>query len=179
MNPLADLTRSFRGWAEIVAGKPGASENFRTDGGGLTVAAITLLIAILLSLAAQAAAAGIPGPGQVLFGLLAQALTVSLLALVMARALKFLQLQIGLNTLLVPVLYALSYVFVLSVPLAVLGPNAGLLALLGLAVLIWRAGMVLARMKTGPAIAFALLCLIVLVVVPNALYMLLLLVPSA
>jgi hypothetical protein len=120
-----------------------------------------------------------PGPGQVLFGLLAQALTVWVMALVMAQALKFLKLRIGLNVLLVPVLYALSYMFVLSIPLALLGPNAGLIALFGLALLIWRAGMVLAGLKNGPAIAFALLCVIVLVVVPNALYMLLLLVPSA
>jgi hypothetical protein len=179
VNPFGDLTCSFRGWAEIVAGNTTAGSNFRTDSGGLVAAAVTLLIAILLSVAAQSAVVGMPGPGQVLFGLLEQALTVGLLALVMGRTLKFLKLRVGLNTLLVPVLYALSYMFVLSIPLALLGPNAGLIALFGLALLIWRAAMMLTGLKNGPAVALALLCVIVLVVVPNALYMLLLLTPPA
>ena len=48
----------------------------------------------------------------------------------------------------------------------------------GLGVLIWRAGAVLASMRTGVAVAFALLCLMVLVVVPNALYIVFLQIPS-
>ena len=65
-----------------------------------------------------------------------------------------------------------------NIPLVLLGPNVQLLAVLALALLIWRAGVVLGGMRNGVAIAFSLLCLMVLVVVPNALYMLFLVVPS-
>ena len=179
MNALADLTASFRGWAEILVGKPGAGDNFRTDRAGVVIASLTLLIAILLSVAAQSAVVGVPTLAQLVFGLIGQAITVGLLAFAMGRTLRFLRLNVGLNTLLVPVLYALSYMFVVSIPLTLIGPNAALIAVFGLGYLIYRAGRQLAGMKLGISVAFAVLCVIVLVVVPNALYMLLSLLPSA
>lgn len=178
MNPLGDLTLSFRGWAEIFAGKPSAGANFRTDVAGLAAAAAALLVAVLLSLAAQSVVIGMPGWPQIAFGLLGQAITVALLGVVVAQTLKFLQVRVVPNALLVPVLYALAYVFVLSIPLTLIGPNAALIAIFGLALMIWRAGTVLAGMRNGVSIAFAMLCVIVLVVVPNALYMLSALVPT-
>jgi hypothetical protein len=68
---------------------------------------------------------------------------------------------------------------VAAIPLAVIGPNATLIAVLGLGYLVYRAGRQLVGMNTPVSIAFAGLCVIVLVVVPNALYMLLSLLPSA
>ena len=140
MNPLAELTASFRGWSEILAGKPGAAQQFRTDTGGVVNAAIVLLIAILLSVTAQSAGAGVPTLAQFIFGLIGQAITIGLLAFVMARALRFLKVEVGLNVLLVPTLYALSYMFVVAIPLTLIGPNAALLAVLALGYLIYRAG---------------------------------------
>ncbi|MEO8757616.1 MAG: hypothetical protein ABI398_07675 [Devosia sp.] len=179
MTPLADLTNSFRGWAEIIAGKPTALDNFRISSSGFAVAAATLAIAILLSVAMQSAAAGLPSASQLIFGLLAQAITVALLGLAMRQMLRFLQIKIDLNALLIPTLYALAYVFVLAIPLTLIGPNAALIAMLGLGVLIYRLVRVAAAMKPGLSVAFATVCVIVLVVVPYALYMLLLLLPSA
>jgi hypothetical protein len=179
VHPLAELSASFRGWAEILADKPTASEYFRTGTGGLVAAAITLAIAILLSAAAQSAAMGLPSLGQVLFGLIGQAITMVALALAIGWVLRVLKLRVALNVLLVPALYALSYMFVLSVPLTVIGPNAALIAVFGLGVLLFFLGRRLGRMPTGISVAFAILCVIVLVVVPNALYMLASLFPSA
>ena len=88
----------------------------------------------------------------------------------MAQTLRFLRLQTPLLALLVPILYALGYALALAVPLTLAGPNAALIALVGLALLLYRAARVLADMPIGTSIAFAVLCLIVLVVVPNALY---------
>jgi hypothetical protein len=73
----------------------------------------------------------------------------------------------------------MAYMFVAAIPLALIGPGASLLAVLGVAVLIFLAGRVVAGMGNGIAAALALLCLLVLVVVPNALYMLFLQVPSS
>lgn len=178
MNPLGDLTRSFAGWTAIIAGRPEARDAFRTDAGGFLAAATTLAVAILLSLAAQSAGAGMPTLFQLLFAVAAQALTMTLLVVAVVRLLRFLRADVPPNVLLVPILYALAYAFVIGIPLTLLGPLA-LLVPLALAGLIWRAGMVMAGMSPVAALAVALACVIVLVVVPNALYMLLLLVPSA
>jgi len=178
MSPLGDLTRSFAGWTEIIAGKPTAREKFRVDAGGVLIAAATLGLAILLSLAAQSAGAGMPTLFQLLFAIVAQALTMTLLVAGVIRLLRFLNQPIAANVLLVPILYVLAYAFIVGIPLTLLGPLA-LLVPLALFGLIWRAGMVVGAMNVMPALAVALLCVIVLVVVPNALYMLLLLIPSA
>ena len=96
MNPLAELTASFTGWAAIIAGRPDAASHFRTDAAGVAFAAMTFLVAVLLSVAAQSAAVGMPSAGQLLFGLIAQGLTTVLLGLAMAWALKFLRLDVPL-----------------------------------------------------------------------------------
>ena len=178
MNPFAELRQSFRGWAEILAAKADAEKNFRPDFTGLLIALGWFIVAVLLSVAGQSAAIGMPSTIQIGFGLFAQAITLALLGIVMAQTLRFLKLEVPLNVLLVPVVYALAYMFVIAIPLALIGPNAALLAVLAVAYLIFCAGRTLARMKPGVAIAFALLCLIVLVVVPNALYIVLLQIPS-
>jgi hypothetical protein len=178
MNPLGDLARSFAGWTAIVAGRPEARDEFRTDGAGFATAAIILAIAILLSLAVQSAGAGMPTLFQLLFAVVAQALTMTLLVMGVIRLLRFLRVEVTPNVLLVPVVYVLAYAFVVGIPLTLLGPLALLVPLMLLG-LIWRAGMVVGGMKAMQSLAVALLCVIVLVVVPNALYMLLLLVPSA
>lgn len=179
MNPLADLTNSIRGWGEVVAGKPGAIANFRLRGSGPVIAFGWLLVAILLSVAVQSAAIGVmPSTPQLLLGLFGQAVTVAVLGVATAQTLHFLKLDVPLNTLFIPMVYALAYMFVVSVPLTLFGQVTGLLAIIGVAVLISRGAVVLAGMRTGVSIAFAIVCVIVLVVVPNALYILFLQIPS-
>lgn len=179
MNPVAELSASFRGWAGIVGGKADAGRYFHLQGPGPLIAYGWLLVAVLLSVAAQSAAVGVPSPAQLLFGLLGQAVTVGLLALVMAQTLRLIKAEIPLNVLLIPVVYALSYMFVVSVPLALLGPYVGILAILAVGYLIFAVARVLGKIAFSTAIAFALLCVIVLVVVPNALYIVSAAVPTA
>jgi hypothetical protein len=83
-----------------------------------------------------------------------------------------------MTVLFVPIVYVMALVQVMAIPLVLLGPNVQLLAVVVLGLLIFRAGTVIAGMRTGVAIAFTLLCLLVLVVVPNALYIVFLQVPS-
>ena len=179
MNPLADLADSLRGWGELLTGKPDAGRYFRTSAGGIAVAAGYFVLALLLGGAAQSAGAGMPDLAQVLFGLLAQAATIAILGVAMAQTLRFLNLGVPLATLLVPALYALAYSFALAVPLLLVGPGAGLIALVLLGVMLYRLGRGLAGMARGVAAAFAVLCVLVLVAVPNALYMLVSLLPQA
>lgn len=179
MNPVADLSESFRGWAEIVAGRDDAARRFRLTGSGPLVAYGWLLVAVLLSVAAQSVAVDrVPSIVQLLLGLVGQAITLGVLALVMAKTLHFIKLQVPLNRLLIPVVYALAYMFVVSVPLTLLGPYTGILAVLAVGYLIFAGARRLAGMGLSTAIAFAVLCVIVLVVVPNALYILLAEVPT-
>ena len=178
MNPVADLTRAWRGLALTVAGKPEAAGQFNPTRIGLVIALGWFLLAIILSAAAQSAVVGMPSMLQLGIGILIQAVTVAALALVTAQSFHFLRLDVPMTAIFVPIVYFMALVQVLAIPLSILGPNAQLLAVLALGVLIWRAGMVLVGMRMGVAIAFALLCLMVLVVVPNALYIVFLQIPS-
>ncbi len=178
MNPITDLTLAWRGLAMIVAGKREAASQFNPTRMGLVVALGWFLLAIILSAAAQSAAVGMPSLTQLGIGILIQAVTVAALALVTAQSFSFLRVDLPLTALFVPIVYFMALVQVLAIPLSLLGPNAQLIAGFALGVLIWRAGVVLAGMRNGVAIAFALLCLMVLVVVPNALYIVFLQFPS-
>jgi hypothetical protein len=178
VNPVNDLSQAWQGWAQIVAGRSHADRNFTPTLGGLAVAIFWFLVAVLLSTAAQSVAVGMPALEQVLFGLFGQALTLALLALAISQSLHFLKIQLPLTALLVPIVYGMALMFILAIPLTLAGPNVALIAVFGLAILIYRAGRVLADMRNGVAIAFALLCLMVLVVVPNALYIVFLQIPS-
>jgi hypothetical protein len=170
VNPITDLALAWRGLAMTVAGKREAASQFNPTRAGLVIALGWFLLAIMLSAAAQSAAVGMPSLAQLAIGVLIQAVTVAALALVTAQSFHFLRLGLPMTAIFVPIVYFMALVQVLAIPLSLIGPNAQLIAVFGLGVLIWRAGVVLANMRNGVAIAFALLCLMVLVVVPNALY---------
>lgn len=178
MNPSADLSRAWQGLAVIVAGRREAAALFSLTPQGLAVALGWFLLSLILSAAAQSIAAGIPSLLQLATGIFIQAVTVAVLAFATAQSLRFLKLSVPVITLLVPIVYFMALVQILAIPLNLMGPNAQLIAMLVLALLIWRAAAVLAGMGNGIALAYSLLCLLVLVVVTNALYMLLLALPS-
>ncbi len=178
MNPVTDLTLAWRGLALTVAGKPEAASQFNPTLAGLIIALGWFVLALILSAAAQSVAVGMPSVEQVAIGLLIQGVTVAALAVATVLSLHFLKLNVPMTQLFVPIVYFMALVQILAIPLVLLGPNVQLIAVLALALLIWRAGVVLGGMRNGIAIAFSLLCLMVLVVVPNALYMLFLVIPS-
>jgi hypothetical protein len=178
VNPITDLTQAWRGLALTLAGKREASMQFDPTLRGLVVAIGWLLLALILSAAAQSASVGLPSVTQLAIGIFIQAVTVAVLSVATAQSLHFLKLNVAMTVLFVPMVYFMALIQIFAIPLILLGPNTQLLAVLVLGLLIWRAARVLAGMRNGVAIAFALLCLMVLVVVPNALYMLFLVIPS-
>ena len=178
MNPIADLTEAWRGLALTAAGQPEAAAHFRPTRVGLFIALGWFALALLLVAAAQSVAVGMPGVDDVLAGFVIQGATVAALALVTSMSLRFLKLDVRVLQLLVPVVYFMGLVQIFAIPLVLLGPNVQLIAVLALVALIWRTGLVHGGMRGSIAFAFALLCLMVLVVVPNALYMLFLASPS-
>jgi hypothetical protein len=178
VTPVADLTQAWHGLALTIAGKPEAAAQFNPTRTGLVIALGWFLLAIILSAAAQSAAIGMPSVASLVIGILIQAVTVAALAVVTAQSFHFLRIEAPMTAHFVPIVYFMALVQILAIPLSILGPNAQLLAVVALGVLIWRAGMVLVGMRMGVAVAFALLCLMVLVVVPNALYIVFLQIPS-
>jgi len=178
VNPITDLTLAWHGLALTVVGKREATTQFNPTRSGLVVALGWLLLALLLSAAAQSMAVGMPSVMQLTIGIFIQTVTVAVLAVATAQSLHFLKLGLPMTELFVPMVYFMALVQVLAIPLVLLGPNTQLIAVFVLGLLIWRAGVVIAGMRNGVAIAFALLCLMVLVVVPNALYMLFVQIPS-
>jgi len=178
VNGLGDLTRAFRGWVQLLTGKPEAVRFFRLDYFGFVVAIGWYTAAVLLVVAVQSSAIGLPSVSSFLFGLFAQAVTIGVLGLAITQSLKFLKADVPPNRLLIPVLYALCFMFVVSIPLTLVSPGAGLIAVLAAGYPIYRAARQLAALPVRLAGALTLLCVIVLVVVPNALYIVFLQIPS-
>jgi hypothetical protein len=178
VNPVADLTAAWTGLALIVAGKPEAATQFAATLNGLAVAVGWFVLSLVLGAAAQSVAVGMPRLDQVLFGLGIQAATLAVLFWATVISLHFLKLTVSPLGLFVPIVYILALMQVFAIPLILLGPNVQILAVLAAAVMVGRAGKVLAGMNTGSSIAFAFLSLMVLVLVPVALYMLFLQIPS-
>ena len=178
MNPAGELAASFAGWSEIIAGKPDAERHFALTRRGLAVAMLWFVVAILLAAAARSVT-GFPSLVQVMLGLIAELVTLALVGVGIQQSLRRLQVAAATERLLVPATYALAYMFVVSIPLQLISAGLGLIALVLVAAMIARAGQVLCGLKTGPALAVAGVCLLVLVVVPAGLYIVLSLFPSA
>ena len=177
MNP--DLGNSIRGWSAIVAGRGDTAAHFRVDRGGILIALGWLLIGMLLSIAVQAAIFGLPNIIAVVFSLVGEAITLGLLWLVLSALFRFLGISVLPIVLFVPILYLLAYVFLLSALLQLISQAFGLILMLCVAALIFRAAQVVCGLKPVGALAVAGAAFIVLVVVPNALYMVLVFLPSA
>jgi hypothetical protein len=178
VSPVNDLTRAWTGLALIGAGRPGARAQFDATGMGLLVATGWFVLALLLGAAAQSIAVGLPRLDQLLAGLGIQAVTLLVLFVATRMSLRFLKLDTPALVLFVPTVYILGLMQVIAIPLILLGPNAQVLAILAAALMIGRGGKVLAGMSTGTSLAFALASLMVLVLVPVALYMLFVQFPS-
>ena len=178
MNPTDDLVRAWSGLALIGAGREAGRDQFTATAKGLLVALGWFVLALLLGAAAQSVAVGLPRLDQLLVGLGIQAVTLAILFIVMRSSLRFLALDTPTLVLFVPAIYVLGLMQVIAIPLVLLGPNTQVLAILAAALMIGRAGKVLAGMRTGTSLAFAAACLMVLVLVPVALYMLFVQFPS-
>lgn len=178
MSPVGELVRAWTGLALIGAGRPEARTAFAPTLAGLAIASGWFILALLLAAAAQSIAVGLPRLDQVLVGFLLQAITLAALFWATSLSLHFLKLELPATVLFVPMVYILGLLQLVAIPLILLGPNAQLLAILVAAFFMGRAGKVLAGMRRGTAIAFGLLCLMVLVLVPVALYMLFIPIPS-
>lgn len=178
MNAFGELTASFTGWSEILAGKAGADRHFVLTRRGLGVAVLWFVVAVLLATAARSAA-GFPSFLQVMLGLVAEAITLGLVGLAIQQGLRRMQVAGATERLLVPVTYALAYMFVVSIPLQLIGAGLALFAVVLGAAMIARAAQVLCGLKPGPALTVGGVCLLVLVIVPYALYIVLSLFPTA
>jgi hypothetical protein len=178
VNPLTDLTRAWQGLTMIVAGDRDAAGQFNPTRTGLFIALGWFALSLVLSAAAQSASSGLPSFTSLAIGFFIQAMTIVGLGVVTAQSFHFLKLDVPTTVIFVPIVYLMALVQLLAIPLNFLGSSAQLIAVLALVVMIWRAGMVLAGMRMGVAIAFALVCLLTLVVVPNALYIVFLQIPS-
>ena len=178
MNAFGELTASFTGWSEIIAGKAGADRHFVLTRRGLVVAVLWFVVAMLLASAVQSAGA-FPSLMRVVFGLIAELVTLGLVGLALAQSFRRMHAAVPTERLLVPVTYALAYMFVVSIPLLLIGAGLARLAGVLVAAMIARVAQVLGRLKPLSALGVGGVCLLVLVIVPYALYMLLSLFPTA
>jgi len=178
VNAFGQLTASFTGWSEIIAGKSAADRHFVLTRHGLAVAVLWFVVAVLLATALRSTG-GFPSLLQVMLGLVGEVITLGLVGLAIQQSLRRMQVAAATERLLVPVTYALAYMFVVSIPLQLIGAGLALLAVVLAAAMIARAAQVLCGLKPGPALAVGGVCLLVLVIVPYALYIVLSLFPTA
>ena len=129
MNAFGELRHSFAGWTEIVVGRPDAARHFVASRAGLSVAVGWFVVAILLSLVVQSVVVGVPPTTQLLFGIMAELVTLALLGLGIGQALRWLKAEAPLLALLVPITYLLAYMFVVSIPLQLLSTVLGIVVL--------------------------------------------------
>jgi hypothetical protein len=178
MSPIADLVGAWRGLVLIMSGDADAGKAFNASWPGLAIALGWLVLADLLGAAVQSMGTGLPRLDQLVAGLLIQAITVAALLWASVIALHFVKSATPALLMFVVIVYLMALAQLIAIPLGVFGPNAQVIAILALVLLIWRSAMVVVPMIAAVAAAFGLLCLLVLVLVPSALYILFLQIPA-
>lgn len=172
MTIFGELKDAAAGWLDIIAGRPGGGERFNATQPGLVNALVWYFAMVLVTMLVQGLALGMPGSGQVLTGVLVNALPLLGVFVVIVVTVKLFALPILATALLVPATYAMTFVLAIGLPLSLLGGGMFANAMLGaLGYMLYRVGRNIGGLGIGIAIAFAALSIVVLVALPIGLYM--------
>lgn len=173
MNFFLSFAMATKGWVEIITGRDTAVMRFDSSRFGLLTAISFYLLVVLLTLALQTVQFGPPAPMILTIGLLIQALPVLAVSIVTPFTFFTLRLPGHPRELLVPVIYLLGFLFLIRLFASYfdMQANIAILGLLGF--FLFRAARIVTSMKVMPAIAYAVLNIVLLVAMPLALYMLL------
>lgn len=175
MTAIAELRDAVIGWRDMLASRPEGADRFTATLPGLGNALIFYLLAILLTLAVQSMVWGLPGLQEAYVTIAVNALPLLGIALAIGFTLAAARPRATFNKLAVPIVYGLTFVLVLQLPLTLVAVG-GLLANLVLVILgylFYRVARDAGKMSAGISIAFAALSIVALVALPGGLYMLL------
>ncbi|GLQ53225.1 hypothetical protein [Devosia nitrariae] len=171
MRIIRAITGAVAGWRAILTSEEDWARHFVLTGAGLATALVLFfLVAFLILLYGPAGSA--PDFASAAIGLLVFGLYVGALAVSAYATKAMLGLTRSVLDLLVPGTYAMIVFLVAGTFLAPLGPAFALVALLGIALLLFRLGQVAGGWSIGISAAFAVLTAVLLVAIPMTLYML-------
>lgn len=171
MNAFAELGQAAIGWLDLIAGRPGGVARFQMTRRGLINAAGFYVTVVVISMVlAGGLSATADQQALLMIGNLAPAL---LLGVIGWATMKLMRPTEGTLNLAVPSIYALGFMLVLRLVLALFAGSAVLNAVLGaLGFMLYRAGRQAGGLSMGTALAYAVLCVLALVVMTAGLYML-------
>lgn len=163
---LGKVAAAWRGWIAILAGRP---DHGFTDSAYDLAVAVAVYLALLLAINLIEVA----GPYEILAGLVVNAIPLLLFAAVTFVTLRFHRNGIHWRALATPVVWAQSFVLILSKLLLPFFPPLNLVLYVALAFLLVRAAQVVGHLGLGSAVAYAALSVVALVATLTSLYMLL------
>ena len=173
MNALPEFWSAILGWLDLISGRKDAVSKFTLTRSGLINATGCYFAVVLLSLAIAALAGQNPGIVGTLVSLVFNAIPLCAIWLVIWATAMALRPAAGALSLLVPTTYAMAFILILRVPLQLLAPGLFSNALLGaLGFMLYRGARGVAGFGIGSALAFALLCVVALVLTTLGIYML-------
>jgi hypothetical protein len=172
------IVEAAAGWRDLLRRRPGWQGRFDLSRQGLKVAGGLYLVAVVLNVALQMILAGQITPLQLVANLAINLLPLLGLGLGVAITVLALRQRGALYPLLVPATFALAFALLIGMPLSLIELPIGPLLLIGLAYLLVRLGQAACGFGLRTSIAFAALCLVLLVALPAILYMLLAAIPG-
>lgn len=172
MNAVEEIQEAMLGWRDIAQRRPGWQARFRPTPEGLRAAVVFYALAVVLNVAMQMLLARQFTVPQVIVNLLLNFAPLAGLLIGVWGSLVALRRLPALLDVLVPATWALGFLLIVGLPLTLLPLPTGPLLLLALAYLYYLLVRTACGFSAGLAIAFAAVCLVLLVAVPSSLYML-------
>ena len=166
------LANAFAGWLLILRSDAAWRAQFNLGWPGLVTSLVIFLFTAFLAIAAASTYQGMPGAFGILDALLAQSLWIA--AVLMAVKLTAFALKSDIRTLdlLVPAIYLLVFFLAIGSLANLVAPPLVLLLTLLLLWPFYQLGRIVAQWPVPNAVIFAVMTLLLLVGLPQALYML-------
>jgi hypothetical protein len=169
---LEDIKQAGIGWLDLIASRAGGAERFNSSGSGLATAVVFYFLMVLVTIIVQGVSVSFPTYEQVFLGLVVNALPLAGVALVIVATVRLLRVQVPVNAIMVPAVYALAFLLLVGLPLSLFFGNLFANAMMGvLGYMLYRAARDIAKLGIGTSIAFAVFAIAVLVALPIGIYM--------
>jgi len=166
------LSRAVTGWMLILRGDQSWREQFNLTWAGLGTSVVIFLFMAFLAIAMASTYQGMPGAFGILDALLAQCLWIAAVYLAIWLTAFAIKSDIRKRDLLIPAIYLLVFYLAIGSILNLAAPLAVLLLTLLLLWPFYQLGRIVAGWPVPNAAIFAVMTLVLLVGMPQALYML-------
>ena len=166
------LSNAFAGWLLILRSDPSWREQFRLTWPGLFTSLVIFLFMAFLAIAMASTYQGMPGGFAILDALLAQCLWIAAVLIAVRLTAFAIKSDVATLDLLIPAIYLLVFYLAVGSVLNLAAPLAVLLLTLLLLWPFYQLGRVVAGWPAANAAIFAVMTLVLLVGMPQALYML-------